>query len=49
MDAARRGRNAERDGALILLLTDTGLRVSELCSLRVGQTDRGTGELTVIG
>lgn len=49
LDVARRGRNPERDVALILLLLDTGMRVSELCALTVADFDRGTGELTVIG
>jgi site-specific recombinase XerD len=49
LDAARRGRAPERDGALILLLLDTGMRVSELCGLTVGDVDRGSGELTVLG
>lgn len=49
VDAARRGRNAQRDAALVILLVDTGLRVSECCSLTVGDVDRGTGELTVTG
>ena len=49
LDAARRGRAPERDVALILLLLDTGMRVSELCGLTVGDVDRRTGELTVVG
>jgi integrase/recombinase XerC len=35
--------------AIILLLVDSGLRVSELCSLNVGDVDRGEGELWVTG
>src|SRR5262249_44725273 len=49
LDAARRGRNPERDVALIVLAVDTGVRVSELCGLTVGDVDRGTGALAVIG
>lgn len=49
VDAARRGRAAERDVALVMLLVDTGMRVSELCGLTVGDVDRGTGELMVTG
>lgn len=49
VDVARRTRTPERDVALILLLVDTGLRVSELCGLTVGDVDRGSGELSVVG
>lgn len=49
VDAARRTRAAERDVALVLMLVDTGVRVSELCGLAVGEVDRSTGELTVLG
>jgi site-specific recombinase XerD len=49
LDGARRGRHPERDVALIILLVDTGLRAGELCSLTVGDVDRGTGDLTVLG
>jgi site-specific recombinase XerD len=49
LDAVRRGRAPERDVALILVLVDTGMRVSELCSLTVGEVDRGTGEFRVTG
>lgn len=49
VDAARRTRTPERDVALVLVLVDTGMRVSELCGLIVGDVDRGAGELTVLG
>jgi integrase/recombinase XerD len=49
LDAARRGRTPERDVAIIIVLVDTGLRVSELCQLTVGDVDRGAGELVVTG
>jgi site-specific recombinase XerD len=49
VDAARRSRAPERDVALVLLLVDTGLRVSEACSLTVADVDRGSGELVVLG
>jgi integrase/recombinase XerD len=48
-DAARRSRHPERDLALLLLLIDSGLRVSELCSLTIGHFDRGSGALHVTG
>jgi integrase/recombinase XerD len=48
LNAARGGRDPERDHALLVLLVDSGLRVSELCSLRVGDVDRGNGQLTVV-
>jgi site-specific recombinase XerD len=34
---------------VILLLVDTGMRVSELMGLSMTAVDRGTGELTVVG
>ncbi len=38
---------AKRDRALILTLLDTGLRASELCSLKIGDMDQKTGRLQV--
>ena len=38
---------ARRDRALIMILLDTGLRASELCSLRVGDIDQKTGKVEV--
>lgn len=49
VDAARRTRNPERDVAVILLLVDTGMRISELVGLTVGDVDRGAGQLWVTG
>lgn len=49
VDAARRTAAPERNVAVILALVDTGLRASELLGLKVGDADRGTGELVVIG
>ncbi len=42
----RRGTGA-RDRAIILMLLDTGLRASELCSLKVGDIDMQTGKVEV--
>jgi integrase/recombinase XerD len=36
-----------RDRAIILMLLDTGLRASELCSLKVGDVDMHTGKVEV--
>lgn len=36
-----------RDRALILMLLDTGLRATELCSLLIGDLDMATGKVTV--
>ncbi|MGV3719564.1 MAG: tyrosine-type recombinase/integrase, partial [Actinomycetota bacterium] len=49
LDAARRGRNPERDAALILLLVDSGMRESEVMGLTIGDVSRGAGELRVVG
>lgn len=38
---------ARRDQAIILTLLDTGLRASELCSLRIGDADLKTGRIHV--
>jgi site-specific recombinase XerD len=38
-----------RDEAIIRLFADTGLRLAELTSLRVGNVDRFTGLLSVVG
>ena len=39
--------SADRDKALVLALLDTGLRASEICSLRVEDTDLKTGKITI--
>lgn len=49
VDAARRGPDPDRDAAVVLLLLDTGMRESELVGLTVGNVDRGTAQLTVLG
>jgi site-specific recombinase XerD len=49
LDAARRTRAPSRDVALVMLLVDTGMRVSEVIGVTVADVDRGTGELTVVG
>jgi site-specific recombinase XerD len=49
VDAAKQSAQPARDTALVLVLLDTGLRVSELCSLRVGDVDPETKEITVRG
>lgn len=43
---ARRS-SANRDQALIMVLLDTGLRVTEICSLLVGDVDLKTGQVNV--
>jgi site-specific recombinase XerD len=49
IDAARRTSNADRNVALILVMLDTGLRVSEVAILTVGSLDRESGALVVTG
>jgi integrase/recombinase XerC len=45
----RKTHTGARDYALLLTLLDTGLRASELLSLRVGSIDMRTGLVTVMG
>jgi len=47
--AACRGRHRDRDALLILLLFQTGLRISEALGLTVGQLSRQPGALEVMG
>ena len=49
VQGARGSLAPDRDAAIIILLYDTGLRVSELCSLSVGDVDRGERCLWVTG
>ncbi len=42
-----RRKTARRDRAIILTLLDTGLRASEICSLKVGDVDQRTGRIDV--
>lgn len=42
-----RCHTADRDQALIVTLVDTGLRASELCSLRIGEFDAKHGKLDI--
>jgi integrase/recombinase XerD len=42
-----RRSTAKRDQALIMTLLDTGLRASELCSLKIGDVDLKTGKVLV--
>jgi len=38
---------ASRDQAIVLTLLDTGLRATEICSLKIGDVDLKTGKVTV--
>lgn len=49
LDGARRRGSPERDVAIIKTLLDSGMRVSELCSLRIVDLDREDGSIRVIG
>ena len=47
--AARRSSHPKRNEAIVLLLLDTGLRVSELCALRRTHLDLHERRCTVLG
>jgi integrase/recombinase XerC/integrase/recombinase XerD len=47
--ATRRTKNPRREEALILFLLDTGVRVSELCALRLKHLDMQNLRCTVLG
>lgn len=47
--ASCRTRHPRRDEAIVLLLLDTGIRATELCSLKVGDIDFDRDDLTVEG
>jgi integrase/recombinase XerC len=49
MEALPRSPAPDRNRAILLVLLDSGLRVSELCSLTVGDVAHDTGQLTVTG
>jgi integrase/recombinase XerD len=44
-----RGRHRERDALLILVLFQTGLRISEALSLTAGHLNRHPGTLEIVG
>ncbi len=44
-----RGRHRDRDALLILVLFQTGLRISEALSLTVGHLSRQPGALEIVG
>jgi len=47
--AARKSKHPECDRAIVILLHDSGLRASELCSLRRHQLNLDEGRLSVVG
>lgn len=47
--AARKSRHPKRDEAILLMLLDTGMRASELCSLKRGDLDMTARSCTVMG
>ena len=49
LDAARHSKHKRRDEALVALLLDSGVRVSEACGLRVKDIDWHNHRCTVLG
>ncbi len=49
LETARQGRHADRDYAMICLLLDAGLRISELCSVPVDAVDLQSGQIRIVG
>ena len=49
LHAAKQSRHARRDEAILLFLLDTGIRASELCSLKVKDVDTSGRRCTVLG
>jgi integrase/recombinase XerC/integrase/recombinase XerD len=49
LNATARSEEKNRNRAILLLLVDSGMRVSEMCSLRVSDVDRTTGQIVVVG
>ncbi|HEX5324856.1 MAG TPA: tyrosine-type recombinase/integrase [Capsulimonadaceae bacterium] len=49
LQAAKRSHHARRDEAIVLMLLDTGMRASELCTLRFTDLDMQTKRCTVLG
>lgn len=49
MAAARRGRNALRDEAILWMMFDTGVRASELCGIKRGELDMRLKRVKVFG
>lgn len=45
--AAKKTKHPKRDEAILLVMLDTGVRVSELCALTVGDVDLQAGTITV--
>ncbi len=49
LEAAKFSQFAERDAALVSFLIDTGVRVSEFCSVAIGDVDRTEKSIRVVG
>lgn len=49
LSAARRSKQRRRDEAILYFLFDTGVRASELCSLKMSDLDLGGRRCTILG
>ena len=49
IQASKRTRNSERDEVIVRMLLDTGMRASELCTLRMEQLDLFGQRATILG